>query len=174
MEWRKNFLKLPLKTAAGVQWISKAMAVVAAVVLAAMMLLTVADVIGRYFFSRPIKGTWELVGMLLICAGTWGLAYCQAEKAHISISIMYDLFPRRVQAAMSVVAYIIGLGGFLLISRQTYLLAKKYFLLTRGNVTDTLELPYAPFIFVLSLGAGMVTLMLLIDVVRYIAEVIRK
>jgi TRAP-type C4-dicarboxylate transport system permease small subunit len=174
MEWSNSLLKLPEKTASGVQWLSKAMAVIAATVLAAMMMLTVADVIGRYFFSHPIKGTWELVGMLLICAGTWGLAYCQAEKAHISISIMYDLFPRRVQAVFSAVACLIGLCGFFLISRQTFLLAKKYFLLTRGNVTDTLELPYAPFLIVLSMGAGMVTLMLLIDVVRYIAKVIRK
>jgi TRAP-type C4-dicarboxylate transport system permease small subunit len=174
MEWSNSLLRLPEKTASGVRWLSKAMAVIAAIVLVAMMMLTVADVIGRYFFSRPIKGTWELVGMLLICAGTWGLAYCQAQKAHISISIMMDLFSRRVQAIMNTVACLIGLGGFLLISRQTYLLAKKYFLLTRGNVTDTLGLPYAPFIWALSLGAGMLALMLLIDIVCYIAEVTRK
>ena len=174
MAWRNNLLKVPVKTAAGLQWISKVMGVIAAFVLAAMMLLTVADVVGRYFFSRPIKGTWELVGLLLICGGTWGLAYCQAEKAHISISIMKDLFSSRVQAVMSTVACFIGLGGFFLISRQTYLLAKKYFLMTRGNVTDTLGLPYAPFVLALSIGAGMVTLMLLVDMVRYIAEVIRK
>ena len=174
MEWQNSLLKLPEKTAAGLQWIGKAMAVVAAAVLVAMMMLTVADVVGRYFFSRPIKGTWELVGLLLICAGTWGLAYCQAQKAHISITIMQGLFSRRAWAVLSAVACLIGLCGFFLISWQSFLLAKKYYLLTRGNVTDTLGLPYAPFILVLSIGAGMMTLALLVDVVRYITEVIRK
>ena len=46
--------------------VSKYMAIVAAVVLGVMMLLTTADVTGRYFFNAPINGTWEIVGLLLI------------------------------------------------------------------------------------------------------------
>ncbi len=174
MEQHNNPMSLPSRIAAVIEWMSKAMGVVAAAVLAAMMLLTVADVIGRYFFSRPIKGTWELVGLLLVCAGTWGLGYCQMEKTHISITIMYDLFSRRARAALSAFACLIGLGGFFLVSWQTFLLAKKYFLLPRGDETDTLGLPYSPFILTLSIGAGMMVLILIIDVVRHIAEVTRK
>jgi TRAP-type C4-dicarboxylate transport system permease small subunit len=174
MDRQNSLQKLPANISAVLQWISKGMGVVAAAVLVAMMLLTVADVIGRYFFSRPIKGTWELVGLLLVCAGTWGLGYCQMEKAHISITIMYDLFSRRVRALMSTLACLIGLGGFSLICWQTFVLAKRYFLLPRGNETDTLGLPYSPFILLLSIGAGMMVLILIVDVVRYISEGTRK
>jgi TRAP-type C4-dicarboxylate transport system permease small subunit len=174
MAWRSRLMKVPGKTSAGLQWVSRGMGVVAAIVLAFMMLLTVADVIGRYFFSRPIKGTWELVGLLLVCAGTWGLAYCQMEKAHISITIMEGFFSRRVRAAMSALACLIGLGGFSFISWQTFLLAKKFFLLPRMDETDTLGLPFSPFILLLSIGAGMMALMLVIDVIRSISEVLRK
>jgi TRAP-type C4-dicarboxylate transport system permease small subunit len=174
MERRSSLMKMPEKTSAGLSGISKAMGVIAAIVLAAMMLLTVADVIGRYFFSRPIKGTWELVGLLLVCAGTWGLAYCQMEKGHISITIMEGFFSRRMQAVMSALACLIGLGGFSLISWQSFLLAKKYFLLPRGDETDTLGLPFSPFILLLSIGTGMMALMLIVDFVRSIAEVLRK
>lgn len=174
MDRPNRLQRLPAKTTAGLQWISRAMGVVAAAVLAVMMLLTVADVIGRYFFSRPIKGTWELVGLLLACAGTWGLAYCQIEKAHISITIVYDLFSQRVRAVMSAFGCLIGLGGFSFISWQTFVLAKRYFLQPRMDETDTLGLPFSPFILLLSIGAGMMALMLIVDVVRYIAEVTRK
>lgn len=174
MEQQSSSQNLPTKITVVLQWVSKGMGVVAAFVLAAMMLLTVADVIGRYFFSRPIKGTWELVGLLLVCAGTWGLAYCQMEKAHIRITIMYDFFSQRVRAAMSVLACLIGLGGFSFMSWQTFLLAKKYFFLPRGDETDTLGIPYSPFILLLSIGAGMMALMLIVDIVRYIAEGTRK
>jgi TRAP-type C4-dicarboxylate transport system permease small subunit len=167
-------MKMPEKTSVGLQWVSRGMGVIAAFVLALMMVLTVADVIGRYFFNRPIKGTWELVGLLLVCAGTWGLAYCQMEKAHISITIMEGFFSRKVKAAMGALACLIGLGGFTLISRQTFLLAKKYFLLPRMDETDTLGLPFSPFILLLSIGAGMMALMLVVDIVRSIAEVLRK
>ena len=174
MERRISLMKVPEKTSAGLSWISKAMGVIAAFVLAFMMLLTVADVIGRYFFNRPIKGTWELVGLLLVCAGTWGLAYCQMEKAHISITIMEGFFSRKVKASMGVLACLIGLGGFSLISWQSFLLAKKYFLLPRMDETDTLGLPFSPFILLLSIGTGMMVLMLVVDVIRSISEVLRK
>lgn len=154
--------------------ISKAMGVVAAIVLGLMMLLTVIDVIGRYFFNRPLKGTWELVGLLLVCGGTWGLAYCQMEKAHISITIVLDHFSHRVQSVMKIFASVIGLIGFGLISWQTYILGESYFLMTRGNVTDTLGLPYAPFLWMLSIGTGMMALMLILEIIGNIAEVVHK
>ena len=174
MERRSSLIKVPEKTAVVLQWVGKGMGMVAAIVLAFMMVLTVADVIGRYFFDRPIKGTWELVGLLLVCAGTWGLAYCQMEKGHISITIMEGFFSPRVRAATSALACLIGLGGFSFISWQTFLLAKKYFLLPRMDETDTLGLPFSPFILLLSIGTGMMALMLVIDVVRSIGEVLRK
>ena len=59
-------------------------------------------------------------------------------------------------------------------SWQTFLLAKKYFFLPRGDETDTLGVPYSPFMLLLSIGAGMMALMLIVDVIRYIAEGIRK
>jgi TRAP-type C4-dicarboxylate transport system permease small subunit len=174
MKWRNNLIKMPLKTEIGLQAASKVMAVIAALVLAAMMLLTVADVVGRYFFNHPIKGTWELVGLLLVCAGTWGLGYCQMKKGHISITILLERFSKRVQAIISTLAYLIGLTGFSLICWQMFLLAKKYFLLARGNITDTLELPYFPFMLALSIGAGMMALMLLVNLIHSLAEVARK
>jgi TRAP-type C4-dicarboxylate transport system permease small subunit len=87
---------------------------------------------------------------------------------------MEGFFSRRVQAAMSALACLIGLGGFSLISWQTFLLAKKYFLNSRMDETDTLGLPFSPFILLLSIGAGMMALMLVVDIVRSIAEVLRK
>ncbi len=167
-------MKLFTKVERGLKSISTGLAMIAAIVLAAMMLLTVADVVGRYFFNHPIKGTWELVGLLLVCAGTWGLGYCQMEKAHISITILLERFSKRVKLMINIMATFLGLVGFSLISWQMFLLAKKYFLLPRGNVTDTLELPYSPFMLSLSISAGMMALMLLANLIRSLAEVRRK
>lgn len=169
-----SLVKLPSRTEAGLQGLGKVAAVMAAAVLAVMMLLTVTDVVGRYFFNSPIKGTWEIVGLLLICAGTWGLAYCQIQRGHISITVLVQRFSRRWQAAVHSFTYLIGLVGFSVISWRMFLLAKKYFLMSRGNVTDTLELPYAPFMLSLSIGAGIMALILIVDLVRALAGVARK
>jgi TRAP-type C4-dicarboxylate transport system permease small subunit len=165
--------KAPSGPENGLIWVVKAAAFVAAIVLGGMMLLTVADVVGRYFFNHPIKGTWELIGLLLVCAGTWGLAYCQYQRAHISISIILARFPPRVQAGMRSFTYLVGLFGFSVICWRTVMLAIQYINMAHG-VTDTLELPYAPFMLTLSFGTGLVALTLIVDLIHSSAEVIRK
>lgn len=174
MRWQNKLIKLPLKTEAGLYSISKVAAVVAAVVLAAMMMLTVADVTGRYFFNSPIKGTWELIGLLLVCAGTWGLGYCQMQKAHISINIILERFSPRVQAVMLSLTYLIGLAAFSLLCWRMFMMALRYSSTMKAYVTDTLEIPYPPFMFALSIGAGIMVLILIVDLVRSLADTVRK
>lgn len=174
MRWRNNLTKLPSRTEAGLQRVSKVTAIIAAVVLAVMMLLTIADVAGRYFFNSPIKGTWEIVGLLLVCAGTWGLGYCQVQKGHISITVLIQRFSRRVQAIIRSLAYLIGLVGFSLLCWRMFLMTIRYLSTMKEYVTDTLEIPYPPFMLMLSIGAGIMALILIVDLVHSLSEVIRK
>ncbi len=169
-----NLMKVPLKTESVVYSINRVAAIMAAFVLAAMMLLTVADVCGRYFFNSPIKGTWEIIGFLLICAGTWGLGYCQMQRGHISITIILQRFPRRLQALMLSFTYLVGLAGFSLLCWRMFLLAHKYATTMKGYVSDTLEIPLYPFMFALSIGAGLIALILIIDLVHSSINVVRK
>ena len=166
-----------LRVASGAEaWVhrtSKAMAIIAAFVLLAMTLLTVADVSGRYFLNKPISGTWEIVGLLLVCGGTWGLAYCQMEKGHIRVTAIVDLFSPKVQAVVRSLGYLIGLAGFSLICWRAMLLTDKY-LSTKGYITDTLHIPLYPFTLIMAIGAGMLALMLFIDTVRSVTEVVRQ
>jgi TRAP-type C4-dicarboxylate transport system permease small subunit len=174
MSWRDSFSKLTSKTEGGLYSVSRVMALIAAIVLAAMMLLTVGDVVGRYFFDRPIKGTFELVGLLLVCAGTWGLAYCQLQKAHISISIFAERFPRRARAALSSLAYIIGLAGFSIVSWRVFALAFRYLSLSKGNITDTLRIPYFPFMLILAISTAVFALVLLADLIHSLFKAAKK
>jgi TRAP-type transport system small permease protein len=167
--------KGPVSAASIIQSTSKVMAVIAAVVLFFMMLITVGDVIGRYFFDTPIKGTWEIVGLSLIFAATWGFAYCQLKQAHINVTVLLDRFSPRVRAILTTISLFFGFVGFSLISWRMVLHAQKYFLMTRGNTSDTLNIPYAPFMLGLAVGAGVMALMLIVDIVHTIsAEVKRK
>jgi TRAP-type transport system small permease protein len=164
--------KVAARTQTGIESISRIMAIIASVVLCAMMLLTLVDVAGRYFFNRPILGTWELVGLLLVFAGTWGLAYCQIKRQHIRVDIISTKFPRKGQAVVDFISYLVGAVGFGLISWQVLLMAKNYFV--HKYVTDTLDQPIYPYMIGLAIGSALITLVLLIDVVKALAEVMRK
>jgi TRAP-type C4-dicarboxylate transport system permease small subunit len=154
-------------------WISKGMALIAATILLCMMILTVVDVCGRYFFKSPVNGAWEIIGLMMVCAGSWGLAYCQAEKGHISVTFLLERLPHKIQALIFIFAYLIGLAGFSIIAWNAFQITMRY-ISTKGNVTDTLRIPYYPFMLVMAVGAGMLVLVLLLDLVRSMAEGSRK
>jgi len=149
------------------------MAVVAAIVLSTMMLLTVADVGGRYFFSHPIKGTYELIGLLLICAGTWGMAYCESRRTHIRVGILVDKLSTRIRNIVNALAYLIALGAFSIITWQMAVRAAQYISAGKGGISETLGLPFGPFYLIFAIGAGMFCLMLLLHLIKSLAEVIR-
>lgn len=75
---------------------AKASGYAAAACVAAMMLLTVADVVLRSFFNRPLHGTFELVELLL--AGAFFLAVPASflRDDHIVVDVVDSYIPRAV------------------------------------------------------------------------------
>jgi TRAP-type C4-dicarboxylate transport system permease small subunit len=168
------FTKLFKRIESGAHIATKVAAIVAEVALCAMVVLTVADVFGRYFFNSPITGTYELVGLLLVCAGTWGWAYCQLKKKHISISIVTEHLRGRAQAILACFGHLIGLVGFSLLCWRVFLLAWKYIFMARGGITLTLGIPFFPFMLMLAIAAGLIALILLIDLVKSLAKAVQR
>jgi len=154
--------------------ISRVMAVIAAVVLSIMMVLSVADVCGRNFFLKPITGTFELIGIMLVIAGCMGLGFCQLNQGNIRISILADRLPSRGQAIVYLISYIIGAAVTGMICWQSGLRAWAYIFKTLGGVSVTLKMPYWPFMFILSIGFGWLCVILLIDIFITAREVFRR
>jgi TRAP-type C4-dicarboxylate transport system permease small subunit len=167
-------MKIASRTEAGLLVANKVASVVAAAVLAAMMLLTVVDVVGRYCLDRPVPGAWEIVRLLLIYASTWGLGYCQSQKGHIRVTILIERFSScRALAILDSISYFIGLAVLSLLCWQVLVLAGTYFSL-KGGVTETLGIPFYPFMLALAIGIAMLVLTLIADFVHSLAEATRK
>ena len=98
--------------------IGSVMAVIGAGALALMMLLTVGDVAGRFFFKLPIEGAFEMIAFAMVFAATWGLPHCQMKKGHIRISILIELFPEKAQELVNGISYLAGLLCFSLLLRN--------------------------------------------------------
>jgi TRAP-type C4-dicarboxylate transport system permease small subunit len=76
--------------------IATACGAAAGVFLVAMMLLTVADVVLRAVFNRPIRGTFEIIELLL--AGTFFLALPAVflRDEHLVVDVIDPIAPRWV------------------------------------------------------------------------------
>ncbi|MEZ5738302.1 MAG: TRAP transporter small permease [Burkholderiaceae bacterium] len=68
-------------------WTGTILATLAGIALVAMMVLTFADVIGRYGFHHSIFGTAEIVEFLMVVTIFAGVAFITATNEHISVTI---------------------------------------------------------------------------------------
>jgi TRAP-type C4-dicarboxylate transport system permease small subunit len=68
----------------------------AGLALAAMMLVTVADVLLRAALSRPLRGTLEIVELLLACTFFLALPASFLRDEHIVVDIVDGVAPRSV------------------------------------------------------------------------------
>jgi TRAP-type C4-dicarboxylate transport system permease small subunit len=76
----------------------------AAAFLAAMMLLTVADVVLRAFFNAPIRGVFDLVELLLAYSFFLALPAVFLRDENIVVNVADDLAPRSVPALKRIAA----------------------------------------------------------------------
>lgn len=82
---------------------------VSGIALFALMLLTVADVTGRYVFNKPISGTIEISQQMMAFIILLGLAFALVKGVHVRVGLVLDKLPRRLQIPAEVVADITGL-----------------------------------------------------------------
>jgi TRAP-type C4-dicarboxylate transport system permease small subunit len=119
--------------------------------LAAMMLLTVADVAGRTLFARPIHGTYELIELLLTCTFYLALPAVFLRDGHVLVDVIDGWWPRAVPwlKCFTLVLAAVMLG---IITWRCALFARNA--LEFGDVTSDLSLSLIWYWIPLLLGFG--------------------
>ena len=163
--------------------IRRTMAALGAISLAGMMFLTVADVVGRKFFLEiafvfpsfnPLKGGVELIGILLIIAGSWGMGYCQMHRMNIRVDIIADRFPPKVRSALMALSYLIAVAVSAGIAWQVIVKADEYLSAQFGGRSEVLLIPYWPFLVMLAIGLIWVIFIYAVDFIKSISEVLKR
>ena len=141
------------------------------VVLALMVLLITLDVVLRYFFNRPIKGSYELVEFMMVVLVYLGLAYTQTAKGHISISLLTSKLSPANNAVIGSITNVLSLGIFSLITWRCILQAEVA--RTKGAISDVLFIPNFPFMWLDVFGSSLLCLVFLLDFIRSLNAVIK-
>jgi TRAP-type C4-dicarboxylate transport system permease small subunit len=87
----------------------------AATALIVQMCVTVADVVMRYGFNRPIRGSYDLVEVLLVVFVFHGMSTAFLHRRNIVIDLVDSVVPSRVAALLTRIAdglSIIAIGLF--------------------------------------------------------------
>ncbi|MDZ7663943.1 MAG: TRAP transporter small permease [Desulfotignum sp.] len=121
--------------------------VIGAVALTTMMMLTVVDVIGR-FFKMPIFGSVELVGFLATIVVAAALPYTYKMDGHVGVEILVRLLSEKTQIWIDIFTRTLTLILFVLITWQMFLYAKD--ISHTGEVSMNLEFPIYYIVYLLS------------------------
>jgi TRAP-type C4-dicarboxylate transport system permease small subunit len=165
-----NVTESPGPIEKGLYAVSMWLGVLSAAALCLMMIVTVVDVGGRYLFNKPIYGSYELIGMLLVAAGPLGMALCQKDRNHIVVSLIVDKLSPRIQIIINSIALFLSLGTYTIITWQMFKLTVQYWMRGRGGVSPDLGISLSYVSFVFAVGALLFTLVLLLHLVQSIRE----
>lgn len=128
-----------------------------------IMLLISADVIMRSLFDRPINGVFEIVELLMAVTVSMGLAYAGVQGAHVAVDFLVAKFSMRAQRFFNIVNHLISAGLFALICWKS--LEQAGVIKASATTTVLLELQLFPYLIVLGIGTGLLSLVYLFRLV---------
>lgn len=108
-----------IRSAVGVlSTVERVCVAIAAVFMAAVMVVVVADVFFRYALDSPFSWAYDLIALYLM-TGIFFLVLspAYAERAHVGVDIVYRMMPRRLQLGADVVTNISGVVLFAVIAK---------------------------------------------------------
>ncbi|HEX7380562.1 MAG TPA: TRAP transporter small permease [Nevskiaceae bacterium] len=116
--------------------------------LAALALLTLGDVLGRYLFHLPVPGAVELTEVLMVAVIFLGVVLATLQDEHVVVDVFTSAFRTRIRLAIRtlgslfavVVSLVLGVTGW-----QQAMSALDF-----GDQTTILALPLAPVVFFMS------------------------
>jgi len=152
-------------------WTARSMTAVGAVVLACIMFLSVADIVGRNVLLIGINGTYEIVSLMVVVVGVLGLGYTQLVKGNIMIDIIVKRLSPKGQAIMNSVSYTIAIGVCVIVAWQVLLRTWDYMHRQLGGETVTLGIPLWPFMALMVVCFLWVTAIFCLDLYKALREV---
>jgi TRAP-type transport system small permease protein len=140
----------------------KAVNWIAQLTLGLMALAVIVNVLGRYLFKWPLRGTVEIVQLLLVVTVYFSVAYTEMRRGHVTMDEVVDHFPRRIKLIVGGIMYFATAIFILIMGWQSWILAWEH-VRPEMRFTDVLHLPIAPVVFVMAIGLVLFGLELLLN-----------
>lgn len=141
---------------------------IAAVMAAILTLLTVSDICGRFFFTRPIIGTTELTEYLLAIMAFFAIAWAAVTRRHVVVDLVMSHFSPRVQTIVDSITCLFSIGIYVII---TWRLIMEGVDLQQLNLISTfLDVPKYPFYYIAALGGALLTLVTVTNLIQYVLK----
>jgi len=134
--------------------------------------LTFLDVCLRYILNKPILGVYDITRVTLIVTVACAFGYTQMIRGNMAIDFLLLKLGQRHRAIVGSVYDGIALCLFLVITVQAFRQGNA--LRMTGDATETVLIPYYPFVYLIAFNMGVVCLILLLQLVKSLGEAREK
>lgn len=152
--------------------LSRFASVIGIFVLSLMMLLTVADIVLRYFFNKPITGTLEITEYAMVVVVFLGVAWCGVKGGHINVDFMISRFSPRLRLFFDTATCLLSIPLLVLMTWQTF--EQVSYTKEIHKASTMLEIPEYPFYLITSIGCALLTLVLINHLIRFLNKIIKE
>ncbi|MEJ8574993.1 TRAP transporter small permease [Microbaculum marinum] len=90
----------------------RGLADIAGAALVVMMVMTAISSFGRFFFSMPVPDVEAIAEMLLVGVVFLPLAYTQAKREHVVVTLFTDHMRAGIRARLIWFGVVVGIAGF--------------------------------------------------------------
>ncbi len=123
-----------------------------------LMCLIVYSVFMRRVFNAPPLGVYDTAEVMLIPIVAFSLAYTGLTKGHIAVDLLSAICkPRTVQRSDAIILFVSAVLIVLLTWESALLVLRA---IDVNEVTQMVEIPYYPFIVMLTIGSAIFAIVL--------------
>jgi TRAP-type C4-dicarboxylate transport system permease small subunit len=125
--------------------VDAALGVAASVLLVGMMVLTFADVVGRYLLNKPIRGAFEVTELALLVLIFAGLPLVSHADEHVTMDFIDRLLPPAGRMLAIRLAHVVCAAIMAFLTWQVWIKAGR--IAGYGDTTDVLRIAVGPFVY---------------------------
>lgn len=142
------------------------LALAAGGVLLALMMFTVFDVVLRYFFNAPFRGSLELTEYAMALIVFLSLAYCGWTGGHIAVDLFDKLLDRPSLRYLPALMSLLGGLLFAVVAWEMAVEAVAAF----DQTSNMMRIPHFPFRMAGAFGSAVFSLVMLVQTWQSIAR----
>ncbi|MBR9884275.1 MAG: TRAP transporter small permease [Oceanospirillales bacterium] len=143
---------------------------VAVIMMFLLMAVTLVDVLGRYLFSAPLVGAFELTELMLAAVIFLGLPLVTADQGHIEVDLIDSAvrgWLRPVQRVLIDLVSLLAFGVFAWMLWRHAMKVQAY-----EDTTAVLEIPYAWLAYLMAVTASLSVLAQLTIMLRRLRAIL--
>jgi TRAP-type C4-dicarboxylate transport system permease small subunit len=136
-----------------------------------MTVLTVCDVVGRVF-KYPIVGSTEITEYLMVTITFLCLSWCAIKGRMITVDLITTRLSKRVNAVLNTFTLFIGFWFMVVLSWQSYVATLD--MQTDNLYSFILHIPSAPFMWILSVGFSVLSVVMAMQFIQNLTKAVGK